>query len=487
MENLTKPQLISGPFAYNGQKNSIPDAPTGNAHASIQEGFPPITFLPEENGGEAPFGQDFNGLGNLLSQFYFYTQNGGLYTFEPEVSEKIGGYPLNALLWYFPQNGTSKWLRSTKPNNMDNFNLNPDFIGTSWVEENTGFSIGNIGDIKETTRTDDAPAGGVWADGTEYTFAEFPKVGEMLQEGKLRQKSYTDWQNELTTYGETEYFAYDSGTQKFKVPNMPWNGLDGEVFDETTLKVYKRPSRKYVILYSDVQEISIRDYTEQLEAETQKDITSIQQEGAEQIEKIRNEGVANKANLVGNNTFTGINTFTKDPVPIVLSRRSDQSFSDLEMHQGGVRRGALRNIAETNGFYTTGLMARRTDATSATLSVSIKDTGEYSTYAPPSSKKDSILTTISTNKSANGYYWLGNQMCIQYGYVTGFKNMVEAVIPLNIPFLSTDYSLVMVQYGGIEGDFTNGFTIRGHTVSNFTVMPRTGGDSGAWWMAIGRV
>ena len=143
MENLEKPQVISGAFAYNGQKNDIPDAPTGTAHASIQEGFPPITMIPQEDGGEAPYGQDFNGLGNLLSQFYFFTQNGGTYTFNQSVSDAIGGYPENALLWYYPDenNVTAKWLRSTKANNTDNFITNPEVIGTSWVEQNNQQSI----------------------------------------------------------------------------------------------------------------------------------------------------------------------------------------------------------------------------------------------------------------------------------------------------------------------------------------------------------
>ena len=94
-------------------------------------------MLPQEQGGEAPDGKDFNGLFNLMSQFYYDTQNGGTYTFVPEVSDAIGGYPENALLWYFPQEGTAQWLRSTKPSNTDNFIANPEVIGTSWVKENT--------------------------------------------------------------------------------------------------------------------------------------------------------------------------------------------------------------------------------------------------------------------------------------------------------------------------------------------------------------
>lgn len=144
MENLTLPQAISGPFAYNGQKNDIPDAPTGTAHASIQEGFPPITMLPQEDGGEAPYGQDFNGLGNLLSQFYFYVQNGGQYTFDQDVSDKIGGYPQGAILSYYDTGKQASYtVISLIPNNTFNFVTNPQYIdNTHWkINSGTGTSI----------------------------------------------------------------------------------------------------------------------------------------------------------------------------------------------------------------------------------------------------------------------------------------------------------------------------------------------------------
>lgn len=139
MEELERPQVISAPVASSAtaQKNQIPDEATGSHLASVQEGFPAITMKPQEEGGEAPDGKDFNGMFNLMSQFYYYTQNGGHYTFVQEVSDAIGGYPENALLWYFPQEGSARWLRSTKPNNTDNFNTNPETIGSSWVEQNT--------------------------------------------------------------------------------------------------------------------------------------------------------------------------------------------------------------------------------------------------------------------------------------------------------------------------------------------------------------
>lgn len=219
MENLTKPQLISGPFAYNGQKNEIPDAATGNAHASIEEGFPPMTMIPLDQGGEAPYGQDFNGLGNLLSQFYFYTQNGGMYTFEQEVSDKIGGYPLNAVLWYFPTGGSPKWLRSTKSNNTDNFVTDPSFIGTSWVESAVNASVGAVGDIIYSCRTS-APAGTSFCDGSTFSKDRYPKVWELLTEGGLYNISATEYQENINKNGYCEYFGVDTEAGTFRVPTI---------------------------------------------------------------------------------------------------------------------------------------------------------------------------------------------------------------------------------------------------------------------------
>lgn len=134
MQDLTLPQVLSGAFAYNGEKNTIPEEPTGSFLASIQEGFPPITMMPKKNGGQPPEGKDFNGIFNLMSQFYFFTQNGGTYTFNQSVSDAIGGYPEGARLWYVDSStGEASLLRSTKGNNTDNFVTNPEVIGTSWV------------------------------------------------------------------------------------------------------------------------------------------------------------------------------------------------------------------------------------------------------------------------------------------------------------------------------------------------------------------
>lgn len=226
MENLEKPQLLSGPFAYNGEKNIIPESPTGSYLASIQEGFPPITMLPKKQGGVPPEGKDFNGLGNLLSQFYFYVQNGGVYTFEQEVSDKIGGYPQNAILWYFPTNEDPYKVESLIPNNTKNFVTNPEFIdGKNWRRLSSSGGVGQaIGQIIQLACTADyVPEGSVPCNGYEYSKDQFPGlwVNYLTSEPPLLQTcTYEEYEADISAYGQCGKFAVDTTNNKFKVPTL---------------------------------------------------------------------------------------------------------------------------------------------------------------------------------------------------------------------------------------------------------------------------
>lgn len=126
---LTLPQIIAQPFAADGDKNTIPNDATGTQNASLEEGFPEVTEKSIATGGIPPVRKDFNGAINLMSQFYFFTQNGGTYTFNQTVSDALGGYPLNAVLWYFGTDGTKTMVVSNIANNGYNFVNNPDYIG----------------------------------------------------------------------------------------------------------------------------------------------------------------------------------------------------------------------------------------------------------------------------------------------------------------------------------------------------------------------
>ena len=219
MQDLTLPQVLSGAFAYNGEKNTIPDAPTGSFLASVQEGFPPITWTPKKNGGLPPVGQDFNGIFNLISQFYFFTQNGGTYTFNQSVSDAIGGYPEGARLWYVDDDGQASLLRSTKGNNTDNFVTNPEVIGTSWVLDivTQGYVQEQLEPIKESIVAR-LPAGiiAAWPGNT-------PPDGWLVCNGAtISRTTYADL---FAAIGTT--FGAGDGTTTFKLPDYQGDFLRG--------------------------------------------------------------------------------------------------------------------------------------------------------------------------------------------------------------------------------------------------------------------
>lgn len=130
MNSLELPQILYQPFAATGDKNTILNSPSTEdpQRANLQTGFPVITQIPIDNGGIPPERMDFNGLGYLLSSFYFFTQCGGVYTFNQDVSNAIGGYPLGAVLYYTDSNGTTYKVRSLLENNTYNFVTTPSYI-----------------------------------------------------------------------------------------------------------------------------------------------------------------------------------------------------------------------------------------------------------------------------------------------------------------------------------------------------------------------
>ena len=136
MQSLTQPTLLLKPFADSGDKNSLPDVNTDTSNpqrADLTNGFPQITGLKPAQGGLPPERKDFNALGYLTTTYDYFYQAGGVFTFDSTISTAIGGYPLNARLWYVDGNGNAYILRSTKQNNTDNFVSTPSYIGTSWV------------------------------------------------------------------------------------------------------------------------------------------------------------------------------------------------------------------------------------------------------------------------------------------------------------------------------------------------------------------
>lgn len=131
MEENSLPKVLPNPIATYGLKNDIPADATGTYLASIAEGYPEVTITPIDEGGVPPAGGDLNGMFNLLSQFYFFNQNGGAYTFNKSISDAIGGYPKNAVLWYNGTDGSHTQVVSNIGNNTNDFTKDATLIGDS--------------------------------------------------------------------------------------------------------------------------------------------------------------------------------------------------------------------------------------------------------------------------------------------------------------------------------------------------------------------
>jgi len=131
-QTLNNPDVLTQPIATNGDKNSVPstnDPSQGFMSQSL--GFPPICSTRIADGGKAPKRADFNGAFNLISQHHYFLQNGGTETFRQAVSDAIGGYPINARLWFTDAIGNSRYVRSTIQNNTNNFNNDASVVGAA--------------------------------------------------------------------------------------------------------------------------------------------------------------------------------------------------------------------------------------------------------------------------------------------------------------------------------------------------------------------
>ncbi len=128
------PEFIPIPFAEDASGSYInypipysPPATPPNA-ACWEDGFQSITMQPEISGGLPPFGQDFNGILNTLSQSPFALQAGQWYAYDGGFATSISGYATGALLAM--EDGSGFWINTGSGNTND-----PDDTGTPgyWV------------------------------------------------------------------------------------------------------------------------------------------------------------------------------------------------------------------------------------------------------------------------------------------------------------------------------------------------------------------
>lgn len=178
-QSLNTPDVLTQPIATNGTKNSIPNTNDQSLGLMSQStGFPPICSERIADGGKAPRRADFNGAFNLVTQQHFFFQNGGTETFRQDVSDAIGGYPLNARLWYTDSNNESVIVRSLIQNNTYNFNTTPSYIdGIHWVVDvESGAPVGAVMPYAGST----PPAGWLLCDGSEISRTNYARLFSVI-------------------------------------------------------------------------------------------------------------------------------------------------------------------------------------------------------------------------------------------------------------------------------------------------------------------
>lgn len=126
------PDKIFYPFAKNGDKRIIP-APSQieieDGAASFNDGFPPLTMIPIEEGGVPPAGIDFNGIFYMLSAIAQWVSAGGTFQYDEDFAESLytGGYPEGAVVR--KADNTGFWFCT-----VDGNQTNPDLGGAGWVD-----------------------------------------------------------------------------------------------------------------------------------------------------------------------------------------------------------------------------------------------------------------------------------------------------------------------------------------------------------------
>lgn len=98
-----------------------------NGAASLQDGFPPLTFTPAGAGGVPPFGEDFNGILNQITSWNRWQGAGGAILYDAAFQTAIGGYPNGAIVGSLVVPG-NYWMST-----IDNNATNPDTGGSGWV------------------------------------------------------------------------------------------------------------------------------------------------------------------------------------------------------------------------------------------------------------------------------------------------------------------------------------------------------------------
>lgn len=116
--------------------------------ASFHDGFPPDCFLPTVSGGVPPFGQDFNGILNVITKWIWFLQAGQSVVYNASFQTTIGGYPAGAVLRKLDNSAFFVSLVDNNTSNPETGGANWGVVGTSTVFGRTGHVIAEPGDYR---------------------------------------------------------------------------------------------------------------------------------------------------------------------------------------------------------------------------------------------------------------------------------------------------------------------------------------------------
>ncbi len=132
MQTSGIPARVAVPFADSGTKNTIPvpsQVAVTPGLASYTTGFPPLTMTPITAGGVPPYGADFNGILNAITNAIRWSSAGSGYPFDSAFAATVTGYPKGALLPSSDYSGY--WLNTLEANSTSPENTTSAVTG--WV------------------------------------------------------------------------------------------------------------------------------------------------------------------------------------------------------------------------------------------------------------------------------------------------------------------------------------------------------------------
>lgn len=122
---FTKPFAGSAGSAYWRQVPTASQASVQAGAASLEDGFPPVTFTAVAAGGIPPFGQDMNGILRQITQWSQWQQAGNPITYDASFASAVGGYPKGAQLLSVSGHAIYESL-------IDNNTTNPESVSGTW-------------------------------------------------------------------------------------------------------------------------------------------------------------------------------------------------------------------------------------------------------------------------------------------------------------------------------------------------------------------